>query len=248
MDKVAEKFGVFDLLVTTFPGAFFLFISKNLYCYFSDIVTLPLTQAWDALSFFHILSFEPHIPRTLYEFISFTFLSYFIGFLLQGVASYVKAVVFIHGKPHHQLFDISHGPLDRVQLEKFTPLFKSIYQNGDISSLTSEQQKKASKMIFHSINASCQASGIANRYVKLNVLSNMSFNIFTSSIFLILFLCLCYLQLLTNKLYSLMILLHFPTITLFICAFVFCKHGITFYKRWVVHLLYAYASEHTSNQ
>ena len=164
MEKITEKFGLFDLMVTTFPGAYLLLLFKNLSHYF--IFTLSTFQPQNShfLDFLYIINFELCVPRTVFEFVAFAFLSYFVGFVLQGLTSWIKQrFIFSNGKLHHLLFDSANGPLDKYQLEHFTPIFKKLHAFNEISTLSVQDQHSISKSIFHKVNAVCQKNGTANK-------------------------------------------------------------------------------------
>lgn len=244
MEKITEKFGLFDLMVTTFPGAYFLLLFKNLTHYFIFTLSTFQTQNSYILDSLYIINYELRIPRTVFELVAFSFLSYFVGFVLQGLTSWVKHhLVFSHGKPHHLLFDSKKGPLDKFQIEHFTPTFKRLYSFNKVSSLSVQEQQSISKCIFHKINAMCQKSNIANKYVKLIVLANMSYNLFVANSALLVLVIAFYFVLFSLKLFHLRIAIHIIALTLSISTIVFFKQAVHFNKRWIVNLLYAYEAE-----
>lgn len=98
MDKITEKFGSFDLLVTTFPGAYLVLLLKNFYEFFEDIASSPKGNRSFFESIFSILDFSPCLPRSIYEFVTFSFLTNLsLNTISVGIVSRVlRPILMIH--------------------------------------------------------------------------------------------------------------------------------------------------------
>ena len=241
MDKITEKFGAFDILVTAFPGAYFILMAKNIYHFFKELVVLPQLQKINIFDIFCFWEFDLYLPRTLFEFISFSFVSYFVGIILQELASIMKKkVIYSNGKPHCCLLDPTNGPLNAEEIVHFTAMFERISGRQAIVSLDPQEKSKLSGIIFHEVNADCQKNSLASKYAKLSIISNMAVNLFVSNVILLAIIVLYYFHFLFSGLYSSMIRAVAIPFYLIVSSYLFYQRGNKYNERWIKNLLYAY--------
>lgn len=239
MDKITEKIGSFDLLVTTFPGAYFILFLKNLYEFLDDITSVPQVNSSFLEDIFLVLDFAPCLPRSVFEFVVFSFASFIVGIILQELSSTIKErIIYRNGKPQQLLLEKDGGTLTLPQLTEFTPTFERLCKNSVLFPEDKNIRMQLSQHIFHQINATCQKNGTATKYVKLNIISNMSFSLLLASIILELFIMIYDIQLLIlgQPIVHTLILL----LVLVLACCVFYRRGTKYNVFWVRNLIYAY--------
>lgn len=157
MDKITEKIGSFDLLVTTFPGAYFILLLKNFYEFLDDIMSVPQVNSSFLEHIFSVLDFAPSFPRSVFEFVVFSFASFIVGIILQELSSAIKkGIVYRNGKPQQLLLEKDGGILTLPQLAEFTPTFEKFCNNSVMFPEDKNIRMELSQHIFHQINAACQ--------------------------------------------------------------------------------------------
>lgn len=239
MDKITEKFGSFDLLVTTFPGAYFILLLKNVFEFFDNIMSSPKNSSSFVENFFSVLDFSPCLPRSIYEFVAFSFAAFIVGIILQELSSTIKErIAYRNGKPQQLLLEKNKGILTLSQLTQFTPIFVKLCKNSVLFPDDKNERMDLSQHIFHQINSTCQKNGIASKYVKLSIISNMSFSLFLASIIIELFVVIFDIQMLIlGKSITGTIIIF---VVLALACRVFYKRGKKYNVFWVRNLIYAY--------
>lgn len=191
MDKFMEKVGLYDLWVITFPGAVFIILLKSIYGYMASVIVQPIKSEMieKMLAFVQI---DIYSPDDFYDFFILIAISYFSGIILQEISGVVKKeILYRNGKPETLFMDKDGGVLSQEQIDAYMPMFLELNNNTAFSTDDKKTFRLESGAVFRKINAILQQKDIAKKYVKLNVIYNMSLNLFVATTLLLL-ICLSF--------------------------------------------------------
>ena len=225
MDKLYEKIGLYDFWSVFFPGAV---------CSISLLVDYKLFVALGGIQ----ISIIPDLPSNLSEWAVFIVAAVFTGILLQEIGRIIRKI--------GRITDASEGLLDdnkkvfaREEIECIKKQFigKSI---DDIETKNPESNSVIeSRRLFHKLNIQMQEAGIAQKFVKLNVIQNMSISLAASMLInnLIVDAWLVYYIINQNVGSFLICLLIGVAYALLIALFI--NRYICFNRYWVRNIVYA---------
>lgn len=247
MDKFMEKIGLYDLWVVTLPGAFFTTLLKSVYDF---MVEAPVQTTDMGGTIGYLLSFSQiniYAPTTFYDFAIFIFISYLSGIILQEMSGIIKEkILYKHGKPDNLILDKDGGVLSESQIQHYMPMFIELNNNLPFTINDNKKLKLESHDVFRKINAILQQKNIAKKYVKLNILYNMSLNLFVASVIL-LSICFAFeFQYLVNTQYNAIISTLSVVLIFLISCYVFLKRSKKYNIYWIRNLILAYYIQRTN--
>ena len=229
MEKLSERIGLYDLWVVFFPGLvstlellFFCGILWSLYC------KRPLLA---------VLKKIPSISISVW--IVIIVFSFFFGIVLQETGHWLRKIAK-YKSSKEVLLDPSAGVLSNKEQEYFKNLFIE-YGWGKGS-------PEGSKELFHQINAKAQECGIATKYVKLNVLQNMSLSLSSAMLFgAIVSFALVICAIIHGRVH-IAILMTVLTVIFIILMILFFGRFKRFDRYWVRNIIYAVSTKMLSEK
>ena len=211
MDKFAERIGLYDLWVTFFPGII------------SSIELLIIRGVYKNQL---ILSFS-YIPSETHVWLVIVLCSLFIGVILQEIGRFIRKVF--------KLRNAATGLLD-----KSIGIF-SQYEINSIKDYCNKNRLNTtdSKSVFHIINTQAINNNIADKYVKLSVLQNMSLSLAVTRIFGAIGWTYLFIYSLTQKSYDKAAFFFCITIICILLTILFLKRSERFNRYWVRNIVFA---------
>lgn len=221
MDKMTEKVGIYDLWTVFFPGT--IEILGMMFCY--HIVEID----GDCNKLF----INWKTPNDISSWVVFILLSYFVGIILQEIGRKLRKL-FRLDNATEGLLSVENRIFTKHEIEVFTQLYMNHGYKGKTRST------KESKRIFRSINTSAQEQEIADRYVKLNVLQNMSLSLAVVMLIeaVVFFIIAFYYLLVAHKPFECIKMLML-CVTLIFLFIVFLKRSERFDRYWVRNIVYS---------
>ena len=225
MDKLAEKFGLYDFWVTSFPGAICILTLILNYSIIMSLTTGDRIFVW----------VESYLPSNVSLWIVFILISVLLGILLQEAGRWIRCC--------RKQYDAAGGLLDS-KLHIFTEKEIAVLSLALAKYHSSENEKSAdeSRQLFHSLNIEAQETEVATRFVKLNVIAKMSLSLAVVMLingicFLIETVYLLFVNDCTAVLTTLLL-----CILSFALCFLFVKRSERFNRYWVRNIVYAMSS------
>ena len=213
MDKLSERIGLYDLWVTFFPGSI-------------GVLGALLFLGMNACIYSDKLSIDllvEYLPKEISDWFLFVIVSILCGIIIQEIGH------FIHKKA--KLKDASAAMFDQKQ---------GVFSESEIKFLNLQKYDTNSKIVFHQINTRAQAYGIAPRYIKLNVIQNMSLSLAADMIIWnligIVLTVVSIGHACANKIILLIVLY---TICSFLLCIMFLKRSERYNRYWVRNIVYA---------
>ncbi len=160
MDKLAEKFGLYDFWAIGFPGAIGII---TLILNYSMVRTLTTNNSVLAL----INSF---LPNSASQWIVFVLLCLLFGIILQEVGRWIRCC---RKKTNaaNGLLNAEMRIFTKKEIADLTVVLK-MYGYSENKKTTDE-----SRRLFHCLNIEAQDIGVASSFVKLSVLSKMALSL-----------------------------------------------------------------------
>lgn len=170
MEKILERFGLYDIWTVLFPGMVLNSGLRTLNDYMLKII-----QSENDLDDYGV-GFERlklYYPTDIYSLIAFIIVSYLCGLVLHELGSMSKRIIYRKGKPTELLLEKENLILNFQQLQIYTPIFLKLNKNKELSKECFEKRKEESRNIFNIMNTELQLNGISVQYIKLNLIYNM---------------------------------------------------------------------------
>lgn len=128
-------------------------------------------------------------------------------------------------------------------MEKYKEMFWKLNGNKNISAADSKKRMEESRDIFRKINADLQQEGIAAKYVKLNIIYNMSMNLAVAFLILLIVSLGFEVQFFWGGNYELINQSAFLTIMLLGGYITFRSRGKKYHIYWVRNMVDAYRAK-----
>lgn len=218
MDKLAERVGLYDIWTVFFPGTVGIL---------ETLVFMGIAYGMQNRSI--ISNVWAFIPNTISGWIVFFIVSFFFGLVLQEI-----------GRILRRIFKLKDAAKDVLNPDAHVFGEKEIYSLKRMLLQNWESEENA----FAWINAKAQDKGIAERYVKLSVLQNMSLSL-AAVMFVGLAECILMIFMAIVYGYMKVIIASVVGIVLSVILMImFIKRSARFNLYWVRNLIYAVAARY----
>lgn len=219
MDKLVDRLGLYDLWAVLFPGTM---ISIGTTLFIEVLYSIMYKKQFT----------EKSLSGSILTWIIFVVLSIFLGIVLQEIGRGIR-VVFGFRNASFGILNPTAGIFTKNEIASFKAFF---IENG-----WDGRNVKVGNKVFHIINAEAQECGVANRYVKLNVMQNMSFNIAAAMLIGCMeALVIVVVSIIKQGIFPALIAGIFAIICLMLLL-VFIGRGKRFNRYWVRNIIYAMA-------
>lgn len=243
MDKLAEKLGLFDLWVVFFPGAIFTTLIKSTYTFMTSLQNLPHASSSLFSKCVSFVNMNIYSPSSLYDFILWIIISYFLGLVIHEFASFFKKkCYYTSGSPCDNLLDTSKSVFNLEEIQFYLPMMISLNANHEFSYSDNEKLKRESRNVFNQMNIKLQDGNIAERYVKLNIIHNLSNNLSISLLLIFLFALLFEIDFLFSCKIEFVFYSMAYVLTLLAVGVLFMHKSKKYYVYWVRNIVRAYYS------
>lgn len=241
MEKIVEKMGLYDIWTILFPGMVLIIFTKSVY---SFMLSLPyLIQGTERSVERYLICFKMkiYVPKDIYELLITMIFAYFCGLVLHEISSLIKKkIIYKRGEPISLLFDPKEGVFDEKQIQKYMQMFIDLNNGKKFAISDKENLKRESRNIFHKMNNELQGNGIANKYVKLNIIYNVCATLSVDIIIVFVLILAFEVEFFALKEYMLIKY----SINLFILAiitfFILVSRSKRYYRYWTKNIVLAY--------
>ena len=219
MEKISEKVGLYDLWTVFFPGAVsMLIIGLD---YHLLILQTPVC----------ILFNNCDIPTNVFYWIIMMLISVFLGIILQEIAHYIGKIV-LSKKASNGLLEAKYGVFIDGEITAFSKAYEKL-------GFREEKSVIESRRLFHTLNIYAQQKGIASRYIKLNLIQNMSLSLAAVMLFesLILVTGIIY-HVFIHKVQQIMTIVILCIVSM-VMIVAFLRRAKRFDRYWVRNIVYA---------
>lgn len=155
MDKLAEYIGSYDVWTVLYPGT----LGTLETVLFSGMLYSVLKKKHAICRF---------LPREISDWVLFIIAAFFLGIILQEMGRWLRRATKVR-YAEDKIFDSTGGVFENDEITRFKEYFVSQGWDG--------KDLKAARFVFHSININSQECDVAKRFVKLNVIQNISINL-----------------------------------------------------------------------
>lgn len=155
MDKLTEYIGLYDIWVVLYPGT----VGTLETVLFSGMMYSVLKKQHAICRF---------LPREISDWVLFIISAVFLGIILQEMGRWLRRATKVHCA-EDRIFDSTGGVFGNNEIARFKEYFVSQGWDG--------KDLKNARLVFHCINIDSQECDVAKRFVKLNVIQNVSINL-----------------------------------------------------------------------
>lgn len=229
MEKIGERIGLYDLWVVFFPGLVGMLELSFFYGVF-----------WSLYSEISLLTVLVKIlPNNMSIWIVIIVISFFLGIVFQEVGRGVRKMT-----NYRSAMDGLLDPAVKVLTEKERANFRSILKKHGWDGESIE----GSREIFHRINAEVQEYGIASKYVKLNILQNMSLTLSAVMLFGVVAAIILLIMSIINRRVHIVIMM-IASICVGVVLMVLFFYRFKRYERyWVRNIMYAILTKNVGEE
>ena len=226
MDKIIDRFGLFDLWVELFPGAI------------AALGSILFIEILYKILYGHEFK-NSVIQGSALNWIASIITSLFLGIILQEIGRWIRKVANYRNATYG-ILDPNAGIFSQHEIFSFRLYFTQHGWDG--------KNIKDGNSIFHRINAEAQECAVAGRYVKLNVIQNMSFSLSAAMLLegIETFIIVVTSLIMKNVSYALIATI--VAILCFVLLFVFYWRGKRYNRFWVRSIVYAMAVKIAENE
>ncbi len=221
MEKLSERIGLYDLWAMFFPGTVgaleMLFFSGTFW---------SIYRKRAVFSVFKQLGLDK-----VSTWVIMLIVSIFLGLVLQEIGRWLRKVKKTKTAEEMLLNQDESGTFSKEEISSLNGFLELYGWNGE--------NKNTGNIIFHRINAAAQECGVAEKYVKLSILQNMSSSLSAAMLLGVIGSVSLALISLTCRRISIAIALLFIAVGCGILVVLFFNRAKRFNRYWVRNLIFA---------